>query len=224
MACPWSGWAPSVSQFCEAPLCAWVREPGNTASNAGFALVAIWMFLRARDPRRRHLRPLAWATLATGVGSAFYHATDTRAGEVLDYAGMHLAAALMIGVCLRRLTGWSRARLVPIGAALFAIGVASVAGPGNLQRWVYLVEGVACFSLEVSMMFGPKRAASYRWWLVWWLFFVPAMTAWTLDQNGTWCDPGSHVFSGHAAWHLLNALGYGVLFLYYEQFDTLRTL
>ncbi len=58
--------------------------------------------------------------------------------------------------------------------------------------------------------------------MLFWLIFVPAMTVWCLDSSGVVCNPQNHIFNGHAAWHLLDALSFWFLFRYYEQFDIPR--
>ena len=83
--CPWHTFEHAPAQFCEASLCAWVRQPGNTVSNLGFVLAAFLIFQHTRRHDAGHLRPLAYISLATGLVSAFFHASKTWIGGILDF-------------------------------------------------------------------------------------------------------------------------------------------
>src|SRR4051812_48690824 len=106
--CPWSSLLPSPAEFCERSLCAWIRQPGNTASNVGFLAVAVVLYGATRAPSRRHLRGIAHVSLATAVGSAFFHASETYWGELLDYLGMLGAMGWMLAACATRWRALSR--------------------------------------------------------------------------------------------------------------------
>lgn len=219
--CPWSGFTASPPAFCERALCAWIREPGNTASNLAFVLVALWILWETRGAER-HLRPIAWITLATAVGSGLYHATGTAWGELADYAGMDLGGAFMLSVCVRRWTLWRGRRARGVFWALFAGAIVPGIFSPSLLRPFYAADGAICSLSEGALYFTRARAASYRWLLVTWAFFLPAMALWWLDVSRVWCDPDRHALSGHALWHVLNAAGFYAAFRYYRQFDVLR--
>ena len=93
-----------------------------------------------------------------------------------------------------------------------------------LLRPFYAIDGLLCSFLEGALFFTRARARSYFWLLMTWAFFLPAMFFWTLDVEGIWCDPERHWISGHAIWHVLNAIGFYAAFRYYRQFDVLRPL
>lgn len=221
MDCPWESFAQAPPAFCEEALCAWVREPANTWSNLAFVVVAIAMYwaTRAAD---RHLRPIAHITLITGIGSALYHASGTAWGELLDYTGMHLGGAFMLSVCIQRWTGLRGVRARVLFWGLFATAIIPGIVAPTLLRAVFALDGTLCSLLEGALFFTRARARRYRWLLLTWAFFLPAMVLWTLDEQRVWCDPQRHWISGHALWHVLNAIGFYAAFLYYRQFDVLR--
>lgn len=158
MNCPWSAWPQSPASFCEAPLCAWIREPGNTWSNAGFLLVAAIFYRETARPEFRHLRAIAHITLLTGVGSMAFHATDTWLGAALDYAGMFLGGAFMLLICFFRWTRASRrAGLVFFWVLALAGGASFVLAP-EAARWAYALEGIVCGLSEVTLFFTAARA------------------------------------------------------------------
>ena len=220
--CPWTDWAHEPARFCEESLCAWIRQPGNTWSNIGFLIVGALIWHAARRRGERWLLPLPWILVAMGLGSAFYHASETVAGEWIDYATMYLGSAFMVVVILRRATGAGARTLVPVYVVLVAVGTATLFFDG-IERWAFAVANLACPIGEAALAARPAtRARSYRWFWAAYALFAPAFALWLLDQRGILCDPQNHVISGHAAWHLLDALMFGASYLYYRQFEALR--
>jgi len=107
VSCPWDALTRAPAEFCEESLCGWIRQPGNTWSNIGFLLAGAAILYRARRVGAEHLRGLGYVALATGLGSAFFHASETLIGRFADWAGMYLGASYMLAVNVRRLSGWS---------------------------------------------------------------------------------------------------------------------
>ena len=224
MTCPWDSFAHESSRFCEESLCSWVRQPANTWSNVGFLLVGILILRFAAQGRSRHLRALGWISIATALGSAFYHASETLIGRVADYAGMYLGASFMLAVNVARLL---RGRAPRLAHGLFW---ASFAGPmalmlkdEQLATAVYIGEtAFCCVALELVLFIQQGKTTRYRFLVFYWLLFGVAYALWCLDVKGFLCDPKSHLLNGHAAWHLLDAAALFVLYRYYEQFQALR--
>lgn len=222
--CPWDGWARMPAQFCEESLCAWVRQPGNTWSNVGFLVAGAWIAWATRAPADRHLRPMAWIVMAMGIGSGFFHASETTIGALGDYATMYLGTAFMALVVLRRLGVGSVAGVLTF-VALIVLGTASVFLGGSIERWLFAAVNLVCPIGEAILFARPStRARSYRWFFAAYAAFIPAMVLWYLDERRILCDPENHFASGHAAWHLLDAAMFGFSFLYYRQFEVLRGL
>jgi len=220
--CPWSDWPQTAADFCERSLCAWVRQPGNTWSNVGFLLAGLWMLYDSRRLSRRHLSPIARITLFLAFGSAFFHASETTVGQLADWAGMMLAGAWMLTVCVERITLWRRPAVTAVFWLLFALPMSTFLLDRQNLRWVFSAEGTICAGLELWLSFGPRRAGSYLWNLACWAALVPAMVAWGLDTSGKLCHPDNHWISGHALWHLLAALGFVFAYLYYAQFPAVQ--
>lgn len=221
MSCPWNAFAQAPTGFCEEALCAWIREPANTWSNLAFIVAAVAMYRESRGANR-HLRLLGHITLATGIGSGFYHASGTAWGQLADYVGMHLGGSFMLLVCIQRWTGLRGVRaLLLFWGLFFAALLPGVAYPA-LLRPIYAADGLLCSLSEVVLRFTRHRARDY-FWLKWtWALFLLAMIIWHLDDAGIWCDPKRHWLSGHAIWHVLNAGAFYAAFQYYKQFDVLR--
>jgi Ceramidase len=203
--------------FCEAVRDSLVRQPANTWSSLAFVLVAVWIALRLRSPgRARRALPGAEAGLLIaaltllGLGSAFYHATLTFVGQVVDVSGMYLVATFIL---LHRLG--PRFSLPPIGSVLVFVTAnaglmaAQVTTP-SLRRIVFGVLLVTALAVE----WGESRRG--RAWLSRGaLLMLLAFMIWALDRERLICDPAS-LLQGHALWHGLGALAAACLFRSYE--------
>lgn len=216
--CPWADLAQSPALFCEASLCGWVRQPGNAWSNVGFLVAAAAIFLETAR-HHRHLRVMAWILVLMGLGSTFYHASETRLGLWLDYAGMVSMTAYMGAFCLGRALGVGVVGRRATFAALLVVGMAPLAIAALPLRGTFVALNAVCPLVEGLLALRPEtRARSYRWFVAAWLAFAVAFALWVLDARGVLCDPDDHVLSGHAAWHLLDAAMFWFSFRYYRQF------
>lgn len=222
MPCPWSSWTPAAADFCEASLCAWIRQPANTWSNIGFIIGGVVLFWMTSREGWRHMRLLAYASVATGIGSAFFHASETWVSVAGDYLGMYMGSAFMLACCLRRWTGASQT----VGQVFFwtytAVTMGILLYDHTQARMVYMAGGLVCMVSDTGLLIRDRKKMVFRWYLVLWVLFIVAGVLWAKDGNGSWCNPDNHVINGHAAWHLINAAALVVLALYYEQFHSLK--
>lgn len=224
--CPWEGWVYRPAEFCEESLCGWIRQPANTWTNIGFLLAGLAILRATRRDHHEHLRGLAVVALATGLGSAFFHASETLIGRLFDYGGMYMGSAYMLGVNVRR---W----LLPGRRVIRLLFWIAVAGPLLLMlvddRYamaLYVTEGTfSCVALELLLYLRQRRASvhvHYKWLGGYWLVFLVGYAIWWLDIKRVLCSPGNHWISGHGVWHLLDALALYLVYLFYRQFDVLR--
>ena len=212
--------------FCEAARAGWVRQPGNTFSNAGFVIAGLAVAWRAGRPDllgdvlpRRPGTATAWACVVVllGPASAAMHATQSARGGDLDLFSMYLTSSFAAAYALTR--WWERNRV--FAAQLFSLLVAacvlvgSVGGDdvpvvryaGNVAFAVLLVTTVV---LEVRLhRRGPTRT-DLRWGAAALGSMAVAFVVWNLGQHGL-CDPRSLV-QAHGLWHLLGALAAWLLF------------
>lgn len=198
--CPWSDWAPGTVSFCEARLCAVVREPANAWSAVAYGLGALWMLRRPGQPL-----PAILAQVLIGLGSFFFHASGTFAGELVDQTGMYLLSCLLLAYALGERLGLDTARILRL--YLGAV-VASVA----LNLWIRPI-GIPLFGVELAVglglqlrLGGRPAPPRYRDLYIGLLVFAISLVAWVGDISRVVCDPDQHLFNGHALWHVLNAV------------------
>lgn len=223
MPCPWDGLEQVPSEWCEESLCSWVRQPANTWSNVGFLVVGIIILRWTARGRSPHLRGLGYVCLVTAVGSALYHASETFIGRVADYVGMYSGASYMLAVNVSR---W-RMRAGPFVRALFWLTLltplAVMLIAPRTASVLYEVETVfCCMGLECALFRRDRTWVRYRMLVTYWGLFLVGYGLWQLDIHHVLCNPGNHVLTGHALWHLLNAAALLYLFRFYEQFEVLR--
>lgn len=217
MICPWDFLEPGTVQFCEERLCAWIREPANTWSNIGYLLTSIAIWKKSQSSWND---PIALISFFLFIGSSLFHASGTFIGEYIDVFSMFLLALFMLSMTLIRALGWSR-----VQAKLFYLGSVSLSG---LLLVIFKPIGIALFAfqatvlvlLEIKLGLKNKREqkTDYTFWKRALSLFAAAFFVWNLDFHKIICDPHNHVFNGHAAWHLLNALVIYYLYRFYRNF------
>lgn len=221
MACPWDSFSLVTTQFCERPLCAWIKEPANTWSNLTYILIGIWLWRRAKKERAG---PLVWVGIVavfTGLGSFFFHMSKTYLGGCLDYFGMFLGTGLLTGYNSRRYFDLTFANMYLIfGGITFFLFFLLHFLPDE-SRYVYGL-GMPCCILELMLFVRDRKKINYRSYLVAWGLTSLATIFWWLDVTKRFCNPDNHFFSGHALWHVLTATAFIPLFQYYRQFSSLN--
>lgn len=222
MSCPWESWPQTKLGFCEESLCAWIKQPGNTWSNIGYLAIGYWIWKRAKRDGVSNVRMLAIAAGMTGMGSVFFHASGTMWAEASDLLGMFLGTEALTSLNVRRWLGttWGTTWAIFILLSLALLGTAG-AFPDS-ERWIYALSGPCCW-IELWLYFRDRPKTNYRPYLYAWIVMGLATLFWWMDIARILCSPTNHLFSGHAAWHLLSAAGFYFLYLFYRQFPLLRS-
>jgi hypothetical protein len=223
ISCPWSSLPHIPASFCEQSVCGWIRQPANTWSNLGFIVVGVIVLLRTRRDHTGHLRGIGYIAIATGLGSAFFHASETFFGVLFDYVGMFLAASYMLAVNVRRLTMWNRVSIAVLFWTSFIIPISLMFISTEVARPYFMIQmSTCCIGIELILRFRHGHRVNYKWLVVNWFVFSIGFAFWILDSDHKLCDPTNHFMNGHAAWHLLNAVSIYALYEYYRQFGALR--
>ncbi len=123
----WASWKPAscmpVHCFCEAIRSGVIAQPANTWSSFGFVLVGLLVIGQSgEDVRQRRSNlmtsqrayPLLFGMtlIVIGLGSAFYHASLTFAGQFFDVMGMYLVAVFILLYNFSRVSALSARRFV----------------------------------------------------------------------------------------------------------------
>lgn len=223
--CPWVplrqwGGLPNV-KWCEETLCSVVAEPANTWSNLGFLVVAAALYWVVRKDDSRTVRFWAPATFWVGITSLVYHATVTFVTQVFDFWGMYFFFALVLLLNLVRMGSLAKERLfVTLWVSIFALTALTVV-VAKVGLPVQGIIGVLLLGTLVTEFLASKRATSpvVHKYLFLSLGLIGVAGAFSAsDASRAWCDRSSHVFQGHAIWHMICAAGIAAAFVHYKQF------
>lgn len=216
--CPWSGLDPGTVHFCEERLCAWVVEPSNAWSSLGYIILGLWMLGRALRPVAPRSIAVAAAQLVIGIGSFFFHASGVFWGELVDQLGMFMLSGLILAFALAQARGFTAARTV---ACYVTIVIAS-----TLLLLVVRPIGIPLFALQLAIGLGwqlrlcwhskgAQRATNRPFFIGVGLFLV-SFSIWVTDITGLVCNPQNHLVTGHAIWHVMNAISIERLGAFYR--------
>jgi Ceramidase len=202
-------WSPGTVTFCEERLCAWVAEPSNAWSSCSYIACAAWLFFQHTQKLRKPSRMVAWAALLVGLGSFFFHSSGTFAGEWVDQAGMFMLSCLLI---TREASNTRHQHILYVFLLVGSLIVLSI--------WKSV--GIGLFSLELALgvwrqlRFAAKLPISISRFLYTSLgLFAVSLMFWLGDISRVLCDPQNHLVTGHALWHLLNAVSMLSLALFF---------
>lgn len=216
--CPWSDLAPGTVHFCEERLCAWIVEPSNAWSSMAYVVIGVLMAFGARGAGIVGAT-IAAAQVMIGIGSFFFHGTGTFAGEVVDQIGMFMLSALVLCCSLAQARGWSANKTV---SRYVVVVVASTAA-------IFVVRPLGI------PIFAAQLAVGLLWQVVLWRrstgqarddhriffsglgLFLCSFAIWITDITGLVCDPHNHLITGHAIWHVLNAVCVWRLAVFYRR-------
>ena len=218
--CPWSDFDPGSVHFCEARLCSWVAEPSNAWSSVAYVLIGLVMLIQALRPvvLPRSIA-VAAAQIMIGLGSFFFHSSGIFWGELVDQVGMFMLSALILAFSAAQARGFGPGRTVAIYAGLL---VAS-----TLMMLVIRPIGIPLFALQLGVALvwqlslyraaGPAERLSYRPFFIGLGIFLVSFAIWLTDITGLVCNPDNHFITGHAIWHVLNAISVVFLGVFYRE-------
>jgi hypothetical protein len=220
-ACPWSDYAPGTVSFCEERLCAWVVEPSNAWSSWAYVLVALWLLRQCRTPQGWSARLLAVTASCAliGIGSFAFHGTGIFIGEVIDQVGMFMLSALVPVFYLGRTRSWSDTKTAAVYVAAVVLS--------SLVLAVVRPAGIPIFALQLAIGMGVEFYARHRsvdksaWqpFMQSIAIFGVSFVIWAGDISKTVCVPTNHIVTGHAVWHVLDAIAIARLFAFYRAWN-----
>ncbi|MBU6153112.1 MAG: ceramidase domain-containing protein [Bdellovibrionales bacterium] len=214
--CPWyedfeKFGAPNV-KWCEQRICALLNEPSNAWSNVAFLLVAVLVFKLALDLKKSG-KSMRSALLFSGViwvmgaFSFVFHATNNFFTQIFDFIGMYLFVFLILVMNLVRL-GFIQKMLLLWHLAFVGLGTGALfwmRSAGLPYQFIIVGGALLIIVTEILAKRREKQAMGRDFYLAI-TFFLAGAACSALDVSRTFCIPES-IIQGHAAWHLLSALG-----------------
>lgn len=216
--CPYDSFEGANLVLCEANLCEWIAQPAAAWSNVGFLIAAslIWRWSREDETPARFLAPIA---VLTAIGSFAFHASGTLVGQLVDQSLMFFETALFITIGSVRLRAKpSSLRRLLTYPAIVGLSIAFLVGEPRSGIGLLVLHGCIVVFLEVQTWW-RYRGYRVRNALAAIATLVVAFTLWSLDASRTLCDPNNHVFTAHAAYHLLGALSFLFWYRHFAQPD-----
>jgi hypothetical protein len=226
----WPAWKPAscmpVHCFCEAIRPGVIAQPANTWSSFGFVLAGLLVIRQSgEDVRRRRSNlmtsqrayPLLFGMtlMMIGLGSAFYHASLTFAGQFFDVMGMYLAAVFILLYNFSRVSALSARRFVLLYLSLNLILAFILLEWPALRRYIFAALVLFSWWPEYRARAQKQREINVFFLHAAWWTLAAAFIIWVLDLAKILCTPNSWL-QGHALWHLLGAIAAGFLYLYYR--------
>ena len=214
--------------FCEAIRPGGIAQPANTWSSFSFVVVgaAILNQRRRMPATTSHANHSAlttyvssfiygFALILVGLGSAFYHASLTLAGQFCDLMGMYLLASFILLYNFSKVSRLVRKTFAIVYPALNLILAAALLLQPHWRR--YLFAGLILMALlpEYFVRHKQREHASARYLLMALATLAAAGVIWTLDLYRIFCWPESW-WQGHALWHMLGAAAAGFLYEHYH--------
>ena len=212
--CPWPQ-TDALQSICEADLCAWLVEPGNTLTNLAFLFVGLWILRSERNGSLAHW--FGWLAIIIAAGSTAYHATGLGWARYLDYLSVYFITGVMTALNLRR---WLKPRhwILILTAVLLPTALLSAAYVGpKYAIWIYVL-GAPCCLIELRLAFRDWQHTKYQYYVLAWGAAGLGVLAWSLDPVPVLCRPNWHGLSGHSVWHVLAALSLLLTYKFYRQF------
>jgi hypothetical protein len=218
-----TAWQPATCRpdhcFCEAIRSGMVAQPANTWSSLGFVLVGLLIaHARIRDdgnPIAPYRRVYGYALVLIGLGSAFYHASLTFVGQLMDVSGMYILITFALLYSLNRICQTSRASFILTYAGTnILLFLLQTILPG-VRRYVFAALVIGVLAMEIYRRRKALISIEGKWLLRAAGVMAIALAFWVFDITRTLCAPYS-VVQGHAIWHLLGAIASFCLYRYYR--------
>ncbi len=222
--CPWYDLSefkiPNV-KWCEENLCQWVVNPANTWSNLLYIILGVMFMWRGQKNNRKTIIWAGGAMVFMGMCSLIYHASYTFVLQILDFIGMYVFTNLLICINLVRLQKISQKTAVQ----MYWISVFAVTAFTTVLGWFHLpiqgimlvlAVGIAWTEYKVQKSNSPYKAVGVKNIFIGGATMVVALACSIADVSRFWCDPTNHIVQGHAAWHVIGAIGLSFVILHHE--------
>lgn len=190
---------------CESFWNGWILQPASVLTSFPDIFIGLWILKTTRDHR---LNLFGYSLVVVGTGSVMIHASYTKIGEIADFLGIALVSGWFL--CLQLTTG-KPALFSRVFWTLHALSLAILI---FASEWKYpLVYSInAGWIGWIWLAPKPYKAPLPTRNLL--LGLGPIALGFVLfqiDLKHLWC-PETVWIQGHVLWHLLGAVGNGILF------------
>jgi hypothetical protein len=218
----WAEWRPATCLqygcFCEtANTSSPIRQTANTLSSLAYVFSGALAMARVTRSQRftfGYSIIFGFSSMIIGVGSAFYHASLTFAGQFLDVLGMFMLATFMLVYAFERI--WTLRFTTSIGLFLtinLFLGGLQFAIP-DTRRYAFAIVLIIALLFEAFYRKQNKPNITTNKLHLGISLLALAYIIWILDNTRTLCIETS-LLQGHALWHLLGAVSVWFLYEYY---------
>ena len=177
--------------------------------------------MRPRATRLAFPAVFALALIVVGLGSAFYHASLTFAGQFADVFGMYLIGTFVLVYNVARLHKLSAGTVVTSYVTLNVILAIALYTLPELRRYAFAGVIVAALLVEFRVRQRGPTTADARYLVAGVFILLIAFVVWTLDLRRLMCNAES-VWQGHAMWHVLGAVACGCVYLFFRSENGFR--
>ena len=190
---------------CEAFWNGWVLQPVSVLTSFPDIFIGLWILRVARDLR---LKLFGYSLVVVGTGSVMIHASYTRIGEIADFLGIALVSGWFL--CLQ-LTARKPELFARAYWTLHAVSLATLLlGSEWKYPLVYSINALwvawLLFAPRDSKAVLPTRGLALGIGTI-----ALGFVLFQIDLKHLWC-PETVWIQGHVLWHLLGAVGNGILF------------
>lgn len=227
----WVGWRPASCYpqacFCEEIRNQIIRQPSNAISSLVFTVVGIAVLRReassvnaqSQFAKFPYLPKLyAAALILIGLGSAFYHASLTFAGQFLDVFGMYLLATFILLMNLSRTRDIAASAAISAYVALNGALAASLLLFPAARRFLFALVLLLALICEPTFRRSSGAHTSKKYLIRALAAISLGFLVWVADITRTFCSPPS-LIQGHAIWHILGAAATWELYKFYRTIE-----
>lgn len=223
----WNSWRPATclpNCWCEATrLGSTILEPVNAWTNIIFVTTGlIFLLLPYLFINRKNIltsdaifpRLYGFAMIFVGLGSFFFHSSQTFVGQWFDVFGMYLVTMFYISYNFLRIRFFNKTSfLIFYLASTVVLGFIIYFIP-ETRRWLFGVSIIFIILQSVLIQLRSKPVMQNKFLVASIISYVVAQVMWVLDKNRIWCEPES-LINGHAIWHVLTAVSAILAYFYF---------